>query len=194
MVGQHDLLCQFPFQNMPEICTFSPTFHCWHHLPRQLWTPEQSIQGSSTSLSKPGLHVSYVTTSHWHPLKALHAFSWPGKQNPDSSPGYRHHWVLSNTKTRSLTSPIHVFSHFFLTGRLSPTCCFPQACFLPLFQFYHPLSQLFFHSFITFQVCKLPLRFVCLAPVPSRSPPFQMKVLDFPGGAVIKNPLPMQDT
>ena len=46
--------------------------------------------------------------------------------------------------------------------------------------------SLFFHSFVTFQVCNFPLCFVCLAPVPSLSPPFQMKVLDFPGGAIDK--------
>ena len=189
MVGQHDLLCQFPFQNMPEIYTFSPPhFHCCHHLPRQLWSPEQSIQASSTSPSKPGLHMSCVTAFHWCPFKALHAFSRHWKQNLDSSPGSRHHWVLSNTWT-VLSDLTHcVFSHFFLTGRLSPSCCFPWVCFLPLAVFNTLCLSLFFRSFITFQVCNLPLHFVCLAPVSSLSPPFQMEVLDFPGGAGDKEP------
>lgn len=96
------------------------------------------IQASSASPSIPRLHMSCVTASHWRPLKALHAFSWHWKQNPDSSPGYRHCWVLSNTWTVLSDLTHHVFSHVFLTGRLAPSCCFPQACFLPLFQSLSP--------------------------------------------------------
>ena len=184
MVGQHDLLCQFPFQNMPEIYASSPPrFQCCHHLPRQPCSPGRSIQASSTSPSKPGLHMSCVTASHWCPLKALHAFSWHWKQNPDSSLGYRHHLVLSNTWTVLSDLTHHVFSHVFLTGRLSPSCCFPQACFLPLFQSLSPSVSPCFSLLYNISSLQPSIAFClfssCFKPVSSTS----NKVLDFPGGA-----------
>ena len=88
----------------------------------------------------------------------------------------------------SLTSPIMCSLMSFSLGDFPQAAASPRHAFCLCFSLYHPLSHPVFHSFITFQVCKLPLHFVCLAPVPSLSPPFQIKSWTSQVVLVIKNP------
>ena len=83
----------------------------------------------------------------------------------------------------SLTSPIVCSRTSFSLGDSPQAAASPGRAFC-LLQFLTPsVSARFFCSFITYQVYNLPSHFVCLASVSSLSPPFQMEVLDFPGGA-----------
>lgn len=178
VVGQHDLLRQFPFQNMPEI----------HALP----SPATSV--STAAIIYPGhrglqskLHKylpNPVSTWALSPpptglhLKPFHVFPQHWKPNPDSTPGHRHHWILSNARAplSDLTHRVYSSLTSFPLGAFAPPAASRRRAFRLHFSLYHPLSQPVVCSFITLQVSKPPLRFVYLAaPASSLSLPLEQK-------------------